>query len=394
MNDSKNTNAMTTAKGAQPPAQAPAQTPQVVQENMSERFTKKVLAEFGSSVSGAMEVTDFQRRLIQGYFIMIDRALKTAEEERIRKNNSNSNHDYDNPLPVTWQSVNLGDLALDLVHYARMGLDMQQDAMLYPIPYKNNKRNCYDITLMEGYNGIKYTALRYALERPIGETVELVYSTDTFVPHMRDSAHPAATYEFQINNAFDRGEIVGGFGYLEFADPSKNELIIMPLKAILKRKPEYASANFWGGKSSEWQTVDGKRKKVEVEKEGWFEEMCRKTLIREVYSAKHLPRDPQKIDDAYQYMKAREARYAEIQAQAEIDAQANTIPIDTAPQPDLEPDARYTASRNRSSRSTTALPAAPAEPITIPQANPATGEVIGTNRQAPAQASLYDTPDF
>ena len=68
----------------------------------------------------------------------------------------------------------------------------------------------------------------------------------------------------------------------------------MPLKDILKRKPEYASANFWGGKATEWQTVDGKRKKVEVEKEGWFEEMCRKTLIREVYSAKHLPRDPQK----------------------------------------------------------------------------------------------------
>ncbi len=367
MNETKGTTAMT----AQQTTQAPATT---AQENMSERFTKKVLSEFGSSVSGAMEVTDYQKRLIQGYFIMIDRALKTAEEERLRRNASNSNHDFDNDLPVTWANVNLNDLALDLVHYARMGLDMQQDAMLYPIPYKNNKRTCYDITLMEGYNGIKYTALRYAMEQPIGETVELVYSTDTFVPHMRDSAHPAATYEFQINNPFDRGEIIGGFGYLEFADPAKNELIIMPLKAILKRKPEYASANFWGGKSTEWQTVDGKRKKVEVEKEGWFEEMCRKTLIREVYSAKHLPRDPQKIDDAYQYMKAREARYAEIQAQAEIDAQANAIPIDTTP--------------------TAQLPAAQAEPITIPQADPATGEVIGTGRQPTAPASLHDNPDF
>lgn len=366
MNESKNTTAMT----AQQPA-APAAT---AQSNMSERFTQKVLAEFGSSVSGAMEVTEYQKRLIQGYFIMIDRALKTAEEERLRRNASNSDPKFNNDLAVTWQNVNLNDLALDLVHYARMGLDMQQDAMLYPIPYKNNKAQKYDITLMEGYNGIKYIALRYAMDVPIGETVELVYSTDTFIPHMRDGGHPCATYEFQINNPFDRGEIIGGFGYLEFADPAKNELIIMPVKAILKRKPEYASANFWGGKATEWQTVDGKRKKVEVEKEGWYEEMCRKTLIREVYSAKHLPRDPQKIDDAYQYMKVREARYAEVQAQAEIDAEANTIPIDTT--------------------TPTQLPASPAA-IETPQADPTTGEVIETGRRQAAQASLYDgTPDF
>lgn len=354
MSDNKNNTAPVPAT----PAPAPAAQAPAVKENMSERFTKKVLAEFGSSVSGAMEVTDFQKRLIQGYFIMIDRALKNAEEERIRKNKNNSNHDYDNNLPATWQNVNLGDLALDLVHYARMGLDMQQDAMLYPVPYKNNKANLYDITLMPGYNGIRYTAIRYAVEAPIGETVELVYSTDTFVPHKKDSAHPVATYEFEINNPFDRGEIIGGFGYLEFAEPAKNELIIMPLKDILKRKPEYASANFWGGKATEWQTVDGKRKKVEVQKEGWFEEMCRKTLIREVYSAKHLPRDPQKIDDAYQFMKAREARFAEIQAQAEIDAQANIIPIDTTP-------------------TAPAALGAPPQPITIPETNPGTEEVIG-----------------
>lgn len=382
MSDNKNNNLTPT-----PPAAPPAPT-DAVQENMSERFTKKVLAEFGSSVSGAIEVTAFQRRLIQGYFIMIDRALKAAEEERIRKNKNNNNHEYDNPLPVTWQYVNLTDLALDLVHCARIGLDMQQENMLFPIPYKNNKAGCYDITLMKGYNGIKYEGIRYAVDVPIGETIELVYSTDTFVPHMKDSAHPVATYEFKINNAFDRGEVVGGFGYLEFAEPAKNELIIMPLKDILKRKPEYASANFWGGTVSEWQTVDGKRKKVDVQKDGWFDEMCRKTLIREVYSAKHLPRDPQKIDDAYQFMKAREARFAEIQAQAEIDAQANTIPIDTTtPQ---------------------ALPAPTAQPITIPDTNPATGEIIAGSGQPitasvgaivgsarpMAQASLPETPDF
>lgn len=375
----ENTNAMTTQ---QPKAPAPA----VKQENFSERFTNKVLAEFGSSVSGAVEVTDFQRRLIQGYFIGIDRALKTAEEERIRKNENNKDHRYDNDVPVVWANVNLTDLALDLVYYARMGLDMQQDNMLFPVPYKNNKTKLYDVTLTEGYNGIRYIARRYAQEIPVGETIELVYSTDTFVPHMKDSAHPVATYEFTVNNPFDRGEIVGGFGYLEFADAAKNELIIMPLKAILKRKPSYASANFWGGKTTEWQTVDGKRQKVEVETDGWFEEMCRKTLIREVYSAKHLPRDPAKVDECYQMMKIREARYAEIAAQAEIDASANAVLIDTTPQAQLPaPDAAPAPQA-------IPQPVQQAQPVTAPQVNPETGEVIG--RQPAAQASLYDNPDF
>lgn len=53
---------------------------------------------------------------IQGYFISIDRALKAAEEERLRKNANNKDHKYDNDLPVTWENVNLTDLALDVVH--------------------------------------------------------------------------------------------------------------------------------------------------------------------------------------------------------------------------------------------------------------------------------------
>lgn len=290
---------------------------------VSEKFTNKVLKEFGGSVAGAMQVTDYQRTLIQGYFIAIDRALKAAEEERLRKNAGNSDHKYDNDLPVNWNTVNLNDLALDLVHYARMGLDMMQDNMLFPIPYRNNKRNWYDINLMEGYNGIRYIAEKYAVEVPTAVTVEVVYSTDGFRPVKKGRDNRVENYEFEITNPFDRGEIVGGFAYLEFTDPSKNELIIMSMKDIEKRKPAYASANFWGGEATEWDHG----KKVKVQKEGWLYEMVRKTIIREAYSAKHLPRDPKKIDDAYQYAKFREARYAEIEAQAEIDANANTTLI-------------------------------------------------------------------
>ncbi len=293
---------------------------------MSGRFVGKVLQEFGST-AGAIQVTDYQRQLIQGYFISIDRALKTAEEGRLRKNEGNRDKKYDNPLPVTWANTNLGELALDVMHYARMGLDMMQENHLFPIPYKNAKSGKYDMVLLPGYGGIQYIAEKYAMEKPAAVTVELVYSTDIFRPYKKSTANATEGYEFEIVEAFNRGEIIGGFGYIEYADPVKNKLVIMPMKDIMKRKPAYASAEFWGGVIKKWEGG----KQVEVETEGWFEEMCLKTLKREVYSAKHIPRDPQKVDEDYHFVKSREAQYAEIEAQDEVSTYANTIMIDTSP---------------------------------------------------------------
>ena len=336
--------------GSAVPQPAAAPVPAEVKPNAAERFTAKVMKEFGSTV-GEIQVTDYQRQLVQGYFIAIDRALKSAEEERLRKNEKNKDHEkYDNNLPVTWGNVNLNDLALDVVHYARMGLDMMQENHLFPIPYKNNKTGKYDMTLMPGYNGIQYIAEKYAVEPPLAVTVELVYSTDTFRPIKKSAENRVENYDFAINNAFDRGEIIGGFGYIEFADPVKNKLVIMTKKDIEKRKPKYASANFWGGKQKVWENG----KQVDQETDGWYEEMCLKTIKREIYSAKHIPRDPKKIDDNYQYMKMREARIAELEAQDIIDANANGMVIDVTP---------------------TALP----EPVT-----PASGVPISGNPSEPA----------
>lgn len=302
------------------------------QSSLSKRFTDKIIAEFSASVSGAFQVTDYQRQLIQGYFICIDRALKNAEDERVAKNKRNKNHDYDNNLPFTWNNVNMTDLSLDLVNFARIGLDMLQDNMLFPIPYKNDKKGKYDITLMEGYNGVRYIAEKYAIEVPLAVTVEVVYSTDEFIPLKKGNNQKVESYEFHIKNPFDRGTIVGGFAYLEFRESSKNELIMMSIKDIEKRKPKYASASFWGGKQKVWK--DGQQ--VEEESDGWLDEMVRKTLIREAFSAKHLPRDPRKIDESYQYTRDREARYMELEVNNEIAQNANSIPIDVTPA-DTEP---------------------------------------------------------
>lgn len=290
--------------------------------NTSERFQNMVLSEFGGNVSGELRVTDYQRHLIQGYFIMIDRALKKAEEERMRKNNNNRDHKYDNKLPITWGNVNLTELALDVVHYARIGLDMMEPNHLFPIPFKNNKTEKYDVNLMIGYNGIKYIANNYALDKPKAVRIELVHKTDYFKPIKKGRGNDVETYEFDIENPFDRGPVIGGFGYLEFNDQSKNELVLMSLHDMNKRKPKYASANFWGG------TIKGDQV------EGWLEEMYTKTLIREVYSPKHIPRDPRKIDESYQYMKQQEVRLENANADMRqaIDVEANSIDFEAVAQ--------------------------------------------------------------
>jgi recombination protein RecT len=111
-----------------------------------------------------------------------------AEEKRVSKNANNKDHKWDNPDPINWNTVDLNALALDVMYYARMGLDMMQDNHLSAIPFKDNNRQAktgtkiYTVNLMPGYNGIQYIAGKYAQDKPLSVTVELVYSTDTFKP--------------------------------------------------------------------------------------------------------------------------------------------------------------------------------------------------------------------
>ena len=169
----------------------------------SERFTNKVLAEF-SGTAGNIDVSDYQRGLIQRYFIEIDTMLKTTEENRLAKNKKATDDKYKNELAYTWDNINLTDLALDVVHYSKMGLDMSETNHLFAIPYKNNKTNKYDISFMEGYNGIKYKAEKYALDKPKAVTVEVVYSNDTFKLLKKSTQNRVEGYAFEIEDAFDR----------------------------------------------------------------------------------------------------------------------------------------------------------------------------------------------
>jgi len=282
---------------------------------MSERFTNKVLAEFKSGVGGIV-LTNFQHRLVQNYFIVADMALKSAEAKRLKKTKNKD------PLPVTWANVDMEKLSQSVVAAARIGWDPQQDNHVSLIPYKENGATKYNLTFMSGYRGIELKAVKYGLDVP-AVIVELVYSTDKFRSIKKDHKNKVELYEFEITNDFDRGTLVGGFYYHSFENPEKNKLVVMPLKEIEKRKPKYASAEFWGGEKDVWK--DGKP--VGKEKiEGWYDKMCHKTIYRAAY--KDITIDSQKIDDDYLRLNQMENEFKEAEVEQTIAENANGNVID------------------------------------------------------------------
>ncbi len=268
------------------------------EESMSTRFMNAVVREFSGSV-GEVALTNFQRRLAQNYFIAVDQALAKAEQRRDNKKNN---------LPITWGNVDMKQLALDVVAAARVGLDPAQPNHINMVPYRNNRTKKYNIGFIDGYRGIEMKAVKYGLDIPDDVTIELVYANDRFQPIKKDIRNKVESYEFEVTNPFDRGEIVGGFYYHAYKNnPEKNKLVVMSLKDILKRKPEYASKEFWG-------------------KDGWYEKMCHKTIHRAAY--RDITIDSQKIDDDYLRLKKQEELFSDREIEAEIEAEANGPVID------------------------------------------------------------------
>lgn len=290
----------------------------------SERFTGMVMKEFQGNV-GMLSLNEYQKQLIRGYFIGIDNSLKKAEEARINKNSWKSTKEDDkNNLPVTWQNVNMNDLAIAVVHHAKLGLDMQIPNHLNAIPYKNSKTNKYDIGFLKGYKGLEYIATQLSLYPIRNITVELIYSNDVFEIVNKDNI---TKYNFVIKNPFDRGDIIGGFGYIQYIDETRNKIVTLSKKDIDKRKPAYAAAEFWGGEKDKWENG----KKVGKEKiDGWYEEMARKTIARATYNAVAI--DPKKVNDSYAYViENNENTYENIiegQVAEEIEEKANKEVID------------------------------------------------------------------
>jgi recombination protein RecT len=262
-----------------------------VKVSPSERFTAAVLKNF-SQDNGEVQITPFQKRLSQSYFIKIDQMLKAAEIKRMAKTEQ-----YRDALAYTWENVNINKLAVDVVAYSSVGLDPMQKNHLHPIPYKNTALNKYDISFTKGYNGIELVAKKYGFEVPDDVIVRLVHSKETFTPIFKDSENRKESFTHKPSeNAFDKGDIIGGYYYhVYFDNPEKNKLRVFSIKDIEKRIPKTASAEFWGGEKDKWE--NGKRAGKE-HVEGWRDEMIWKTIKRAAWDAINI--DSQKIDDNIQ----------------------------------------------------------------------------------------------
>jgi recombination protein RecT len=178
-------------------------------------------------------------------------------------------------------------------------------------------------------------AKKYGLDIPDHVVVELVYSTDKFKPYKKDRNNQIESYDFEITDVFNRGQVVGGFYYHIFTEaPEKNKLVVMTYADILKRKPQYASVEFWGGEKDVWEN----NKKVGKETvEGWHDKMCWKTVYRAAY--RDITIDSQKIDDDYLKLKQTEAEFRAAEPEREIAENANMTTIDVTGEVVTDPPA-------------------------------------------------------
>jgi len=297
----------------------------VEEKSPAARFAESIDAEIASLPTG-MQFNDKQREIAAAYFLAIDAAITTAEQRRLSDNEWKSTK---NDLPYTWKTIDFEPLKLAVINNARLGLDSRIANHISPVMYKSGKTGRYAVTLMRGYVGMALVAKKYALYPITSTTIELVYSTDTFKILKKNAEREKDAYLFEITNPFDRGELLGGFCYLEFKDPLMNKLIFLSIREILKRKPTYASPEFWGGTKKQKNKKTGNLEEIQIE--GWLEEMAWKTIARHAFGGKYVEIDPEKVDSAYTSAQEDfiEAAYTEVESEAHL--KAATIPAELPP---------------------------------------------------------------
>lgn len=300
-----------------------------IEKSPADRFMMAVERQF-SSDNGAVVLTNFQKALIRSYFIKIDMVLKAAEAKRVKAFGKKED------LPFNWGNVNMPQLSIDVVNWSSIGLDPMQPNHLNPVPYKNDAINKYNFTFIIGYKGTEIKARKYGLLSSVPDEVivELVYSNDKFKAIKKDRDNKIETYTLLVDDAFNRGTVVGGFYYYKFnATPEKNYIKPFSKAEIDKRKPTYASPEFWGGERDKWEYDQEQGKRVKNGKEvveGWYDEMAYKTIYKAAYNA--ITIDAERIDEHYQATLEKENEWREnkalININEDIETNGNKKPLE------------------------------------------------------------------
>lgn len=259
---------------------------------VSVRFVGEVERQFGQEMGNDIVFSDHQKKLAQHLFLKADSALKEFESKR---NGSKT--------PYTWENVNIKNLALDAVHKVNLGLDALMKNHIHVIPYFNGKNKKYDLDLQTGFKGLLYIAKKYAVDPPKKITIELVHENDHFKILKSNFEREVEAYEFEIENPFNRGKVIGGFAYIQYEDETKNELMVLTEEDFQKAKNAAKTNKIW---------------------DAWPEKMRYKTIARRVSDKIDL--DPEKVNA--QSMIHEETAGVESEANREIAENANSQTID------------------------------------------------------------------
>jgi len=247
---------------------------QPVEETPSGRFSAMVMSEYQSAVAGKMKMDPYQKKLAQHLFVKIDMSLKEAELRRKENRNQTA---------ITWANVNMQKLALDAVHRIELGLDGLVPNHIWPIAYKNSRTGKYDLDLRIGYAGKDYYYRKLSLYPIVDITYRLVCDTDKFTVIEKSLNNGIESYTMEIPKPFSRGQVLGGFGYIQYEDERRNQLVLVSNSDFNKSKAAAKSQDFWTKHP---------------------EEMKLKTVVHR--TIKRIVLDPAKINDSYVQVESNE----------------------------------------------------------------------------------------
>lgn len=250
--------------------------------SIAQRFTNSVVKAYGDVAKG-VEITPKEMKLISGYYIKLCDTIVGQPGSKIQD----------------WKQVRLKELSTTLAHMAKLNLDMSLGHLSF-MPFEYKSTNTYNLAPVISASGYEYIAKTYGLDPPKQAVVELVYESDSFSIIKKDNSHPCDSYTFSVTNPFNRGKIIGGFGYLEFKDKSKNFILAMSIEEILKYKPKFAKDSFWSGENSK--------------------KMYEKTIAKQLF--KRVKLDPDKVNciqDSFERIEVEELNFNYSESKEVID---------------------------------------------------------------------------
>lgn len=282
------------------------------ESTLSSRFIGAITKEFLATAGNIpAKFDEKKKRLAQHLFIQMDAAFTVLEKKRLDKGPKN------NP-PVVWANVNMSKLAVDAMRRVELGLDALIPNHISVIPYLNGRTKQYDVDLRIGYKGNDYYRRKMAMDEPVDIIYELVHENDMFAVIKRSNNNNVETYHFEIPNPFDRGKVIGGFGYIIFKDHAKNKLVLVSEEDFLASKKYAGTDKFWGPHPNV---------------------MRYKTLIHR--TTDKLQIDPDKVTSAYATIEAEsvsDGLSPEIDLVHDVNSCANKEIIDIEPESKIDDD--------------------------------------------------------